>query len=316
MLSEKQDSVPSNDVRDDTVDLMHLLLVIWKSKVVIIATTTIFVLCSIAYALSKPNIYTSEVLLATTEEDGVGGLASLAGQLGGLASLAGVNLSNGSSNKVQLALEVIRSREFASTFIQKHGILPLLMAVESWDMSTDKISYDEDLYDSESGKWLRDVSPPLRPMPSMQEAHKELNERLSVNYDNETGMITIAIEHFSPYVAQQWVSWLVEDINQVMKDRDVIEAIKSKSFLEQQIANTEIAAIREVLFKLIEEQVKTIMFARVRDEYVFKTVDKAIVPEKKTKPRRIFIVFLGALLGFVCSVMFVVFRSTSVGVKR
>jgi LPS O-antigen subunit length determinant protein (WzzB/FepE family) len=117
-------------------------------------------------------------------------------------------------------------------------------------------------------------------------------------------MVTIAIEHVSPFVAQQWVNWLIQDINATMKQRDVLEANKSTSFLTQQLEQTKIADIRAVLYKLVEEQTKTIMFANVRDEYVFKTIDPAIIPEQKFKPKRALICILGTLIGvFLSSVL-------------
>ncbi len=139
----------------------------------------------------------------------------------------------------------------------------------------------------------------------MQEAYKVFSKMLSVSKDKETGMVTISVQHISPYVSQQWVSWLVEDINQAMKEREVAEARKSTEFLQKQLKRTEIADIREVLYKLIEEQTKTIMFAEVRDEYVFKTIDAALVPEEKFKPKRALISILGAILGGVVGVFIV-----------
>jgi LPS O-antigen subunit length determinant protein (WzzB/FepE family) len=93
-----------------------------------------------------------------------------------------------------------------------------------------------------------------------------------------------------------------------MKQRDVLEAIKSTDFLTQQLEQTKIADIRAVLYKLVEEQTKTIMFAKVRDEYVFKTIDAALVPEEKFKPKRALICVLGLLLGGMLSVMIVLIR--------
>ena len=121
-------------------------------------------------------------------------------------------------------------------------------------------------------------------------------------------MVTVAIEHVSPYVAQQWVNWLIQDINATMKQREVQEANKSTDFLTQQLEQTKIADIRAVLYKLVEEQTKTIMFANVRDEYVFKTIDAALVPEEKFKPKRALICVLGVLLGGMLSVMIVLIR--------
>ncbi|APD91848.1 LPS O-antigen length regulator [Alteromonas mediterranea] len=297
------ESLSSRGNSEDEIDLKELVSVIWKEKVLVIAVASLFAVLSVIYAIKQPNIYKSEVLLAPSEQEGSGGLAGLAGQFGGLASLAGVNLGGG-SNKAQLAVEVLKSRQFTSDFINKHNILPELMGVHSWNMQKNELIYDEELYDGESGEWTRVVTAPLVPEPSMQEAYKEFKKVFSVNNDKETGLITLSVSHVSPYVAKQWVSWLVEDINQTMKEREVLEAKKSTEFLQHQLNQTEIADIREVLYKLVEEQTKTIMFAEVRDEYVFKTIDAAFVPEEKFRPKRAVIAILGTILGCIAGVIF------------
>ncbi|MGB1293705.1 MAG: Wzz/FepE/Etk N-terminal domain-containing protein, partial [Pseudoalteromonas sp.] len=296
------------DIADDEINLRELFAVIWKGKWIIIAVTALFALASVFYAIHLPNIYKSEALLAPAEQENSGGLAGLAGQFGGLASLAGVNLGGGSSNKAQLAIEVLKSRQFTSDFIKKHNILPDLMSAKTWNMQTDAIIHDSEIYNAQNNKWVREVSAPFKPKPSMQEAYKEFSKILSASTDKETGMVKISIEHVSPTIAQQWVSWLIQDINQTMKQRDVLEAIKSTDFLTQQLEQTKIADIRAVLYKLVEEQTKTIMFAKVRDEYVFKTIDAALVPEEKFKPKRALICVLGLLLGGMLSVMIVLIR--------
>ena len=298
-----------NNIADDEIDLRELFTAIWQGKWIIIAITTLFAVASVFYAINQPNIYKSEALLAPAEQDKAGGLGALAGQFGGLASLAGVNLgAGGGVDKTQMALEVLKSRQFTSEFIQKHNLLPDLMAVESWNREKNTVIYDEELYIADQNKWIREAELPFKPEPSMQEAYKKFKKVISANINKETGMVTIAIEHVSPYVAQQWVNWLIQDINKTMKQRDVLEANKSTTFLTQQLEQTKIADIRTVLYKLVEEQTKTIMFANVRDEYVFKTIDPAIVPEQKSGPKRALICILGVLLGGMLSVMLVLIR--------
>lgn len=300
--------MPNNNIADDEIDLRELFAVIWQGKWIIIAITASFAVASVFYAINQPNIYKSEALLAPAEEQQVGGLGALAGQFGGLASLAGVNLGGGSSNKAQLAIEVLKSRQFTNDFIQKHNILADLMAAESWNMQTNTVIYDDKIYDTQSNKWVRKVKAPFKSEPSMQEAYREFSKIVSTSTDKETSMVKISVEHLSPVIAQQWVNWLVEDINKTMKDRDVLEATTSTAFLTKQIEQTNIADIRTVLYKLIEEQVKTIMFANVRDEYVFKTIDPAIKSEIKYKPKRLIIVVVGAAFGFFLSIMALLFR--------
>ena len=297
----------ANNIADDEIDLRELFTAIWQGKWIIIAITTLFAVASVFYAINQPNIYKSEALLAPAEHDKAGGLGALAGQFGGLASLAGVNLgAGGGVDKTQMALEVLKSRQFTSEFIQKHNILPDLMAAKTWERETNTIIYNQEVYYKAENKWLREVKAPLKPEPSMQEAYKVFSQLVTANTENS--MVTIAVEHISPHIAQQWVNWLIQDINATMKQRDVVEANKSTQFLMSQLENTKIADIRAVLYKLVEEQAKTIMFANVRDEYVFKTIDPAIVPEQKFKPARALICVLGVLLGGIFSTLLVLIR--------
>ncbi|MBT1450693.1 LPS O-antigen length regulator [Glaciecola sp. XM2] len=293
-MSEQNVSRYSND---EEIDLRELFVAIWKGKWLIIIITFLFSVVAVFYAIKQPNVYTSQALLAPVEQDQ--SLAGLQGQLGGLASLAGINLGGGSSNKTQLAIEILQSRTFVSEFIEKYEILPDLMAVESWNMVSNKVNYDPELYDEVAKKWVRDVSLPRKPQPSLQEAYRVFMQHLSIVTDKETGMVSLSIEHLSPFVAKQWVDWLVKEINETMKMRDVEEAGKSTSFLSSQLAETKITDIREILYRLVEEQAKIIMFANVRDEYVFKTIDPALVPEEKSGPKRAILCVLGAFLGGV-----------------
>jgi uncharacterized protein involved in exopolysaccharide biosynthesis len=299
----------ANQAQDDEIDLRELFSVIWQGKWLIIAITAVFAIGSVIFAINQPNIYKSEALLAPADTEQGGGLSALAGQFGGLASMAGINLGGGGGvDKTQMAIEVMKSRQFTSAFIQNHNILPDLMAAKKWNIADNSISYDEDLYNSAESKWVREVEPPYKPEPSMQEAYKEFSKIIAVNAAKDTGMVNVSVEHLSPQVAQQWVNWLVADINNEMKQRDVAEANRSKAFLQTQIQQTNVADIRTILYKLIEEQTKTIMFAEVRDEYVFKTIDPAFVPEEKAKPKRALICVLGTMLGGMLAVMIVLIR--------
>jgi LPS O-antigen subunit length determinant protein (WzzB/FepE family) len=50
------------------------------------------------------------------------------------------------------------------------------------------------------------------------------------------------------------------------------------------------------------------MLTKVRTEYVFKTIDPPIVPEKKAKPKRALICALGTLLGLMLAITVVLIR--------
>lgn len=297
-------------VVEDEIDLRELFGVIWQGKWIIIASTFIFALMSVIYALSLPNIYKSDALLAPANSEGSsGGLAALASQFGGLASFTGINIGGqGSADKTQLAIEVLKSRQFIGDFIEKYQILPELIAVDKWNMANNKIIYDPEIYNSELKVWINNDSKGNSNTPSHQTAYKALMRLININVQKDTGFMILSVSHKSPFIAKQWLDWLIADINWVMKERDVAEAIRSTEFLKKQIELTNVADIRAMLYKLVEEQAKTIMFAEVRDEYVFKTLDPALVPEEKATPKRALICLLGTFLGGITAVMFVLVR--------
>jgi uncharacterized protein involved in exopolysaccharide biosynthesis len=294
---------------DEEVDLAELWFAIWSGKSLIIAITFLFAVSSIIYAISQPNIYRASTLLAPASEQGsAGGLAKMAGQFGGLASLAGINLGGGGTDKTGLALEVLKSRLFIENFINKYQLLVPLMAAKNWDINTNTLILDEELYNAKSNTWIREVDAPKKAEPSPWEAFEAFKELFSASSDKESGMITISIEHYSPEIAKQWLIWLVAEINNTMREQDKSEAQRSINFLSKKLQETQLADMQTVFYQLIEEQTKTIMLAEVSPEYVLKTIDPANSPDEKAKPKRALIVVLGTMLGGILSLLIVLVR--------
>jgi len=298
-----------NQPQDDEIDLGELWRAIWSGKITILIISVLFAVSSIFYALSQPNVYKASALLApASSEGGAGGLAALAGQFGGLASMAGINLGGGSSDKTALALEIIKSRSFIEKYIAKHDLLVPLMAAEKWDIASDSLVLDEELYDQVNKKWLRDVSPPKKPEPSSWEAYKKFSDLFSIAQDKTTGMVTIEIEYYSPTIAKQWLSWLIADVNEFMREQDQQEAQDSINYLKSKLDKIEVASMTTVFYQLIEEQTKNMMLTQVKAEYVLKTIDPPQVPDIKSGPKRALIVVLGTMLGGMMSVLIVLVR--------
>ena len=295
-------------VMDDEIDLKELFTALWDGKLIISVITGIAAILSVIVALSLPNVYIASALLAPAESSG-GGLSGLMKQYGGLASLAGVSLPGGEEgSRAQLGMELMKSRAFIRDFVERHDILPELMAIESWEQTSGDVLFDGEVYDAATKTWVREVNPPQLPKPSAQEAHKSFTEILGISEDKLTGYVSVSIEHQSPVVAAQWVNLLVEDVNATVRMQDVDESIKSIEYLKQQAAKTSLADLQTVFFELIQSQTETVMLAEVRPEYVFKTIDPAVVPEEKSKPSRALICVLGTLLGGILGIVIVLIR--------
>ena len=293
---------------DDEIDLRELFMALWKGKWVIVATTLVFAVGAVLYALSQPNTYKADTLLAPAASSGNGGLARMAGQLGGLAAIAGVNLGGSEASQTELAAQVMQSRQFLEYFIDKYDLWVPLMAVQKWDAENNNLIIDQELYDLQTQTWLREPNGLRGTEPTAQEAIQAFKDIFSVNSSRDTGLYTVTITHLSPYIAQQWVSLLVNEINQVMRERTIAETTKNLTYLQEQLLRTSIADMQATFYSLIEEQTKSLMLAEVQEEFVFKVVDKAVVPELKAGPKRALICVLGTLLGGMLGVAIVLVR--------
>lgn len=300
---EPRATQPSNlphsivDTNED-INLSEVFKALWKGKWLIIATTFVFAVCSVLLALKLPNIYKADTLLAPAEISNSGGLSKMAGQLGGLAALAGVNLGGSDSSQTDLAVQVMKSRQFISDFIDKHNLLVPLMAVKGWDVEKNELIIDEEIYNEVKNEWLRKPKGLRGAKPTDLEAIEVFKKDIfSVIQDKETGLYTVSVKHYSPFVAQMWVNWLIDDINKVMRDRAIAEATQNLAYLDAQLEKTAVAEMQSTFYKLIEEQTKSLMLAEVQEEFVFKIVDPAVVSENKVKPNRVMITILGLLLG-------------------
>jgi uncharacterized protein involved in exopolysaccharide biosynthesis len=301
MEEPEQISAPAPD--NDEIGLRELFRVFWAFKWLIASISFAAAVIAAIFALLLPDIYRAQALLAPNDQEGSGGLSGLASQYGGLASLAGISLSRGQPDKTALGLEILKSRKFISEFIERHDLLVPLIAAKGWDSETGELIIDPDDYDTVSSEWVRGVRPPKKVVPSMQEAYEEFEKVLSLSQDKNSRFVTLAISHYSPEVAKQWVDWLIEDINSTIMQKDVAEAEQAIEYLNKQIESTALSDLRSVFFGLIEEQTKTVMLAKVSDEYLLKTLDPAVAPEERSKPNRILIVILGTILGFMISVI-------------
>lgn len=285
--------------------LNALFTIFWQSKLLISGITVIAILIGVIYALNTPNVYRAQAVLAPSDENAGGGISAMAGQLGGLASLAGVNLNKGQVDKATMAIEVLKSRAFINNFIHHRAIAVELFASKGWD--GERIIINSDIYDENTNSWNKNFLIGSSTVPSDWDLYDKFRKILFVNQDNNTGLVSISIEHHSPIIAKNWVDWLVSDLNKHIRENDIEEAKTSVQFLEKQLKETSVTDMQSMFYQLIEKQVRTIMLASVREQYMFKALDPAVIPQEKIKPKRILIVILSGVIGLFFGVAFSLF---------
>jgi uncharacterized protein involved in exopolysaccharide biosynthesis len=281
--------MPQEVIQELTANEMSLLdlwRILWEAKWLLIGITAIFFTISVIYSLTATEWYRAEVLLAPAQESSVQGLS---GTLGGLASLAGVSM--GGNNSVE-ALAVLTSREFARSFIEDLNLLSLLVA-------EDENAANARIRDSES------------PRPDIRDGIKFFNDNIrTVTQDRDTGLVTLTIEWTDPQLAAEWANVMVERLNERMRQQALKEAERNVAYLQSEIGQTNVLTLQQSIGRLMENELQKLMLARGNDEFSFRVVDRAQIPQVRFRPRRTLTVILGTLLGAVVALLVVLIRHT------
>jgi uncharacterized protein involved in exopolysaccharide biosynthesis len=274
----------------DQITLDAVFAAAWRRRWLMLACVLLATgLATAAAFVMKPKYLVEVVMIPVKADDARSALSSVVGQLGGLASLAGAALSGGGNKDENI--EYLRSYDFAARFIEEENLLPILFA-KKWD--------------AQNGRW--NVDDP-EDVPTVSDGVRLLDRIRNVQEERRTGLVTLSLKWRDRELAARWANLMVERVNRDLRARAIAEAQASIDYLNTELAKTGVVELRESLYRLYENQVKTIMFAKVRSQYAFKVIDPAFVPDadRFVQPKRIPMILIGALGGLLGGFLLVAF---------
>lgn len=286
---------------DSYFDIAEIWSAIWQGRVIVFILTLLCSLLSIGVALRLPDTYKADALLAPASEAKQIGLANVAERLGGFASFAGLSGSE-DAGQTDLALEVLQSRSFIIQFVRGRELESLLFSVDEKGGGIEPYANESESQIDKHHSTRKSAA------PSDWDLVEKFRAMMNVSQDKRNGFVRLSVELGSPEKAQYLVKLLIQDVNKHIRVSDINEAKKSIQYLQDQLRKTSVAEMQTIFYGLIEQQMKKIMLAEIRDEYVFRVIDPPMVPEEKSGPHRFVIGLLGALGGGVFGVIIAMCR--------
>jgi uncharacterized protein involved in exopolysaccharide biosynthesis len=257
----------------------HLLRVIryrWKWLLALVVTPA---LLALLLALVSPRRYEADlVALPRGPQDRSGLLNSLSGSLGGLAAIAGLTLGEGGQRAE--AIQMLQSQILARQFIQDNNLLPVLFSSE---------------WDSRRKAWRGRAR-------TLNEAVNYFDHGIrSVAEDRRTGLVTVRITWRDPVQAAAWANELVRRANEELRRRAVTRAEGSIDYLKREARNADAVEIQQTLYRLMEDQYKTLLLANVSNDYAFSIIDPAVPADRDqyVSPRKFLFTFAGLVVGIL-----------------
>jgi len=263
-------------VPDETIPAVYLLRVVRSRWRLLLALVLAPVLLALVYALLHARLYEGEVVVLPRTQDRSGVLNSLGGQLGGLAALAGLSLNEGSQRAE--AIQMLQSQILARQFILDRQLLPVLFAGR---------------WDPQHQRWRG------KP-PTINDAVNYFDRGVrSVTEDRRTGLVNVRIVWRDPVQAAAWANELVRRANDQLRQRAVARAQGSIDYLKREARSADVVEIQQTLYRLMEDQYKTLLLANVSNDYAFSIIDPAVAadPDHYVSPRVGLYTFAGLFLG-------------------
>lgn len=306
-MQEKTNN-PNLNSKLEGISIEELFKILWQSKWVIISITAFISLLAVVISLNLPNIYQSKAVLA--QVDSGSDISSALNSYSSIASIAGINLGSGGSKSNSIkAIETFKSLSFFEKYILPNIFLPDLMAVESWNSNANRLTYDQDIYDTTTNTWVRDFAYPKKSKPSAQESYKVfISKHLKLSQDSRTSFVYISINHQSPFIAKEWLELIISQINSFFREKEKLESNKVIAYLNEQITMTNFSEIKLSISQLLQEEIKKQSLIEAKQNYVFDYIDPPAVMEKKSEPNRTLIVILSCIFGVFISVFYLIIK--------
>jgi len=266
---------------EELISLGDLWRVLSDYRWVFLAVAILTLLATLLAASLMTPVYRADVLLApVSAENAKSPFASELNRFGGMVGLAG--FTGGRDSDKNEAIATLKSRAFTEQFISEQKLLPIL--------------FDE-LWDASIARWQ--VSDPDQ-VPSLWDAYTMFDKEVRrVREDRATGLVTLTVEWKDPELAAEWANRLVQRVNAVLRDRAVAESESKIGYLREELKKTSAVELQQLLHRLIEAEMKDAILTNIDQEFAFRVIDPALVPEKALKP----VIWRMAIFGTILSIL-------------
>lgn len=305
--------------QDDEINLMDLLLVVAKHNRFIIKFTAGAAILAVIYALLQPNIYTAKIVIMPPQQAS-SSASALLGQLGGLAGMAGGAL--GVKNPGDLYIGMLKSHLVADALIQRFKLMELY---EAKTMEPVRAGLEGSTVISAGKDGFITVE--------FSDKDAKMAAAIANAYVEELDGLarTLAAKE-----ALGRKLFYEKQLKEVREDLDRAE-FEMKAFQEQNrvfrlggdggmvlgatggIPKAELEYVRiardvkyqEMLLGAMAQQVTSATIDAAKDSATIQVLDKALPPEKKSKPKRSMIVLLATLVALFIGILWAFFKEAA-----
>lgn len=264
----------------------------------LITPTVTGILCA-TFTFLLPDTYRAQVVLAPSSPFGEKEIATNLESFGAIDHLSGVNFFTPDKERLPSALKVLVSKKFIYAFVQKYGISDSVLLQNGTFFSLCRFAlsrieriayYMGGGFEVLSGCHFDD-----------EDVYSVLMSKMSVYHDKRSGLVWLRLEHHSPAEASDWLTWLVHELNECLRQRSINETKTVISRIRDLQKSDSLIHHRSLLASLREIQERKLTYLAASTDFVVEVLDSAAAADVPVGPRRSIIVFVGLVFGLFLS---------------
>jgi len=281
-------------MKDPNEEIQNYSNLIRRNIVSIFIIISLSLGISVSVALLTPNVFKSTAIVVPSFSKYSSSSAGSSSQLGGLASLAGIGL-NAEVDEGAIAFKTLTSYDFFQTLYDNDNFMKRVLAGTDSNPEEGSVNkFDNKFVDPDTMAWIA--------KPSLEKAYKIFyTKHFSSFKDRKSGFIYLHGDHKVPSVAQEIVKNVLKELNEYIRAIDVKEAKAALEYIEGKIASTNTLDVKRVLASLAERELQVIALSEASEDFAFRVVQSAFLPETRDSPHRSRMVLVGGLIGIILS---------------
>jgi uncharacterized protein involved in exopolysaccharide biosynthesis len=314
---QRTDTRSAADESSDEISLLELINVLLKRWKLVAGLPLVAALVAAVISLLIPPKYTATATFVPEQESQ--GL-NLPSGIAGLAAQFGVAIPGGGANSPAFYADVLESRTLSD------AVLLAGFADPRTDAAQDSAALLEILDiggDTETER--------------LEEGREELDKAVSVRVDNETNIVSVAVETRYPVLSAAVANLYIDLVNRFNLETRQSNAQERRRFVEERMSEAEQelrdaeealqswlernrqwagspelqfqherlerqVTIKQEVFTTLRRSYEEARIQEVNDTPVITVIDRAVPPEEKSSPKRKLNVILAFFLGGVLSV--------------
>jgi uncharacterized protein involved in exopolysaccharide biosynthesis len=275
------------NVAESDLSLADAIHRIVKNKWRVLACVAVGVIAGILVAVLSRRVYVGEVVVVPQSASSGGKTESVAKRLSGLASIAGISVGGEGGENRDIAIATLTSYQTISTFLGSEGI-------------------QQKVLDEVSRGWPEALFARRRPSTTW-EAVRAFREHMLLVPDKDSSLVRLSIDWYDPISASRWANGLVALADAQLRSVALSTARGRLNYLQKELENNPVVAVREVVSGMMEENLRTLATAGADREFAFRVIDPAVAAERAVRPKRLLIVVAFGSAGLLFGILAAIF---------